>query len=195
MRVKEYISYSQLMTIERSEKEYIEKYVYGKKSPINRAQVLGKQVSDALETGEQTGYLMIDLMVPDIPNYEIKDKEIMVTMGEIPIMLKIDGLKGDLSAIIEHKTGPEGSWNQKKADQWDQITFYCTGIYLKNKKIPTAKLVHIITEYDEDAREYLLTGNVKIFDTVRSYKEILIMMGRIKRAWEKIGVITKKELL
>jgi hypothetical protein len=194
MRIREYISYSQMITVEDNSELYVKKYIYGERTPINRGQDLGKIVAEALETGEPTGDPTIDLVLPLVPNYSVRDKEIMVNMGEIPIMLKMDGVRADFKGIIEHKTGPKGTWCQKKADKWDQITFYCTGIYIKTGKIPKAKLVHIITDRDEEGN-YYLTGEVKTYDTERSYKDVLIMMGRIKRAWKKIEKIINEELL
>jgi hypothetical protein len=193
MRIREYISYSQMITIETNPEQYVKKYIYGESTPINRGQSLGKIVSEALETGEPTGDPVIDMVLPLVPNHSVREKEIMVNMREIPIMLKMDSVTPDFKGIIEHKTGPIGAWSQKKADEWDQITFYCTGIYIKTGKIPKAKLVHIVTKCEDG--EYNLTGEIKVFKTERSYKDILKMMGRIKRAWIQIEETINKELL
>ncbi len=193
MRARNYISYSQMITVENSPEQYIQKYLYENSPRINKAQEFGKRISDALETGESTGDLLLDMVISKVPNYEIKDQEVTAMLGDIPVLIKPDGLTKDYKEIIEHKSGPKGSWTQKKADTWDQITFYCMGVYLLTGEIPKAKLIHVITE--NDGRNYWATGDIKIFNTERTYKDILIMMGKTKRAWKKIEEIINKELL
>jgi hypothetical protein len=115
---------------EKSPQMFKEVYLEGRKTGTNRGQALGKEIAEALETGIETGDIIKDLTIAQIPSYEIRDKEIRMTLGKgkdiVPILIKPDSCKEDYSAFLEIKTGLEGNWNQAKVNKDDQITFYAT---------------------------------------------------------------------
>jgi hypothetical protein len=186
------------------------KYFYGEQGRTNRGQALGREFAEALESGEATGKADMDIVIAQIPKYELRDKEIHchLSVGKyphrefIPILLKPDMCKADYTAFFEIKTGA-GPWNQKIADENDQISFYTAGLYLKVKetggvKIPESELVWAPTEKREDpdgiARPYL-TGEIKRFKTSRTFAQVLQMHARMASAWRAIGEAMEKEIL
>lgn len=202
MTPREYLSWSSMDLLERDEKKWIEQYIYGQKNRINRGMAFGKIMADSLETSEASGDIMLDLTIERIPKFEIMDQpftaELKVGKKIIHIHCRPDTMKSDMSAFKEYKTGQE-SWSQKKVDNHGQITFYTTGMFLKTGKIPQdIELVHIETEKEyKGALDSKLraTGEIKRYKTVRTMSQVLNMMVRMKKAWEKIEKITEQELL
>ena len=211
MHPREYISYSQLMCWEKNPNEYIRLYFHdGKKRGINRGVALGKELADALESGEDTGDFSKDMVIAQMPKYEIRDKEIKCQMSSghgkyrkfVPILIKPDSTKKDYSGFYEYKQGA-GPWTQEMVDKDDQMTFYFTGLYLLTKarggtKIPEGELIWAPTEkrIDSDGIERpYLTGEIKKFKTTRSFADILRMQVRISRAWEEIGQAFEKQII
>lgn len=181
---------------EKSPKQYREIYIEGKKIPISRAIALGKEIADALENDLETGNFEKDLVISQLPKYDLMDKpiETKLVIGKemVPILIKPDTIKADYSALREYKTGSE-TWSQMKVDKWDQLTFYATGIYIITKKIPTIHLDWAPTEKDENGKPEL-TGEIHSFETIRRMSHILSMMARMRKAWKEIGEMCENEI-
>ena len=159
---------------------------------------LGKQVADSLETGEETGDIMTDLVVAQMPKLEEMEKEIRVTLKiaghEISLLGMMDTAKKDLSEFKEYKTGLT-AWTQKLVDNQGQITLYCTMIHALTGVIPkNVELVHAMTEKLPDGK-FRLTGDIKRWPTERKLKDIIKMKVRLKKAYEGIGAMMEEELL
>ena len=188
--------------LERSEEKWIEQYIYGKRNRINRGMAFGKVMADSLENDEASGNILLDLVIERIPKFEIRDvpftAELKTGKKIINIHCRPDSMKKDMSAFKEYKTGQAG-WTQKKVDEHGQITFYATGMYLKTGKIPhDIELVHIVTEKEDEGvpnSKLRATGEIKRYKTVRTMSQVLNMIIRMKRAWDKIEKITERELL
>lgn len=192
---RNYLSYSSLHLLETDEKEWIQKYLYGKERRINQGQAYGKQLSEGLENGELTGDPALDLVATMIPAFECRDLPITLEMKDgkekIPIMIKMDTFKKDLSAFKEYKTGQ--ILNPKSAD--DQITFYATGCFLKTGKIPKdIEWVGIQTKMQLDGK-LRATGDIIRRPVTRNMTDCLKMMLRIKKAWARIKILTAQEWL
>ena len=164
--------------------------------PISRAIALGKEIADALENENDTGDFGKDLVVSQLPKYELMDVaiETKLVIGKeiVPILIKPDTIKKDYSAFREYKTGRE-AWTQDKVDKWDQITFYTTGIYILTKKIPKIHLDWAETKPNEMGHPEL-TGEIKSFETIRRMSHILSMMARMRKAWREIGEMCENEI-
>ena len=183
---------------ESSPKTYKRIYIDGHKFPINRGMALGKEIADSLETGEETGNLMRDLIVSRFPKLDIMEQELKATIkiGKIEIKLfgKADTAKKDLSEFKEYKTG-KTKWTQKQVDTNGQITLYATIIYALTGRIPkNIELVHALTETLPDGR-FEFTGDIIRHPTIRTLKDIIKMKVRIKKAWEGIGRMCEDEFI
>lgn len=71
MAYKACLSWTQLNTIETSERDYIKYYIFREKRPINDGMEYGKKLSEALEVGGLSGDPMLDLAIAQIPMFEI----------------------------------------------------------------------------------------------------------------------------
>lgn len=191
-----YLSWSQLDLFEKDPEGYREIYIKGGVKPANAFMQLGKEVADSMETGEETGDPMKDLVISMIPKFEDKEVEIRATIkvgkNEIPLFGKMDsGKKNDLSAFKEVKTGVK--WTQRRADEHGQLTFYCTIIKEITKKIPeNIELVWAETVVEKGRPR--LTGRVVTFKTKRTLADIIKMKARIKKAWEGIQEMMSEEV-
>src|SRR3990167_3799267 len=132
MHPRPHLSYSQLMLWEKNPELFKEKYLEGRVLGTNRGQSLGKEIAEALENDTETGDIVKDLVLAQIPSYELRDKEIrMMLLGlvtsrgrktdeDVPLLIKPDSCKADHSAFLEVKTGLQGTWNQGKVNKDDQ---------------------------------------------------------------------------
>lgn len=197
MRPRPYLSWSQLSVLESSEDQYIRIYIGGNKLGINRGMALGKEIASSLETGEDIGDLVKDITVAKIPKLDLMEAELKATIKvgkeEVPLYGKADTASFRLDAFKEYKTGVT-PWDQKKADQHGQITFYCVIIQAITGKVPQdIELIWAPTE-SIDGKPYL-TGEVRRFKTKRSTADILKMKARMIRAWKRIEELTEGEIL
>lgn len=211
-----YLSYSQMSTFEMNPRKFLELYFYENKQRVSRNMVYGSKLAYGLENEESTGDVLLDLAMARLPKFALMDEVVEDKRGievidphsgqkhtvpcvkngkeNIPILAKPDTAKGDLSAFKEYKTSTV-KWNQQKADQSGQITFYATAIWLATGKIPEdIELVNVQTEYQPDGN-MTVTGEIWRFKTTRSLTDVIRMQSRIKRAWSSIKTLCANEML
>ena len=198
IRPRGYLSWSQLNLFESSSERYRDIYINEKRMSINRGMALGKEIADALETGKTTGDPIKDLVISQIPKFEIIEAELEATLKigkiEIPLYGKADTATRKLTAFKEYKTG-QTAWSQKQVDNHGQITLYCTIIRALTGEIPKdIELVYIPTKQLPDGKVEI-TGDIHRIRTKRTLVDILKMEVRIKKAWEAIGKMCEEELL
>jgi len=164
---------------------------------------MGKELADCLENGTETGIPEKDIVIFQIPQYEIHDKSIELTVksgkGDIPILIKPDSTRSDYRAFYEYKQGDiKYPWTQKKVDNDDQMTFYSTGLYEITGYMPESELIWAVTEkrIDPDGIERPhYTGEIRRFKTKRTLSQILKMKVRMSKAWKEIGKMMEEEIL
>jgi hypothetical protein len=186
---------------EKSPETYRKVYVEGQPMGTNRGQALGKEIAEAMENDVETGNPLKDLVISQIPSYERRDQLMYIdfkTNGNtIPLCIRPDSCKDDLTALYEIKTGA-GPWTQKKVDESDQLTFYATGIYVETHKIPACELIWAPTKKvrgEDGVERPELTGEIKRFPSIRRMSHVLNMMVRIKKAWDGIGKLMDSEIV
>lgn len=206
MHPRDYLSYSQMTLWEKNPDKYIEQYLYGEKSRTSRAMALGKEMARGLEEGDDTGDPVLDLVMARLPKYECRDKEFRGTLKgkdfDVPLLIRPDSAKKDLSRIIEYKTGLE-LWTASKVAKLDQLDFYMMGAFVITGKLPVdLKLVHVQTERECDGDgEPLENGRIlptgKFFEhkATRTMADVLRMMTRARKAWREIGERYEQEII
>ena len=200
LRPRQYLSYSQMIKVENSPKSYIEDYIYGRKTRTTRAMAYGSLLADSMEKEEDTGDVGLDIVIAQLPRFELNDVAFMTEIPKdkdneaVPLLIKMDTRKKDLTAFKEYKTGTK-KWTQEKADKSDQVTFYAMGAYLKTGKIPKdIELIHMPTEINDEGKPQV-TGEIHRFPTQRNLTQVLKMMVRARKAWKRIGEICENELV
>lgn len=187
----------------KSDKEgYVREYMYNGDKFTSRAMAYGTHVHNAIETGESTGNIELDLLITDLPKFpegqDLREIEVHATLKvqgeETPLLGKFDRLKSDFTAFKDWKTG-KNPWTQAKVDKDEQLTFYCMLIWIAHKKIPNdIELVWIPTEEDADGR-LKVTGEIVPFHTKRTMGQILNMMVDCRKVWREITERYEQELL
>lgn len=201
MMPRPYLSWSSMDLFERNPERWKQIYIYDEQNRINQGMAFGRQMAEGLESGEATGDPILDLIMARLPKFEIMDQIFDAELKDgkkiITIRAKPDTMKSDFSAFKEYKTG-QSAWTQKQVDNFGQITFYATAMFLKTGKIPQdIELVHILTEKeDKDALDAKIgaTGQIKRYPTKRNTAQILKMMGGMQKAWRGMQKLVEDEL-
>ena len=201
---REHFSWGQLFLWETDKEKYKQLYFFdGGRFRPNKGMIKGKEMADALISGDLTGDIALDMVMEMLPKCEIKDVPFLVDykIGKdiVKLWIQPDSYAEDLSETIEYKTAQVGEnalgekktfWTQKMVDEHGQITFYSAGIYLKTKKIPGSKLVEVETEKEDKGNMWsklVATGEYRCFETKRSLAQILRMLARISKAVKEIN--------
>lgn len=183
---------------EMSPEKYAQCYIYDQKMRPTKNMDYGTLMANGLELDEATGDPLLDLMMSQIPKFELMDKPINTELKDgkevIHILAKPDTCKKDFTAFKEYKTSTR-KWTQKMADDSGQISFYATAIWLKTGRIPQdIELVNVPVEYDPKGA-LTPTGELIRLPTKRSMVDIIKMTTRMRNAWHGIKSLSEKELL
>lgn len=178
-----HLSYSQLKLWESDPQEYHRRYVLGEKWEGNRYTEFGSKLANALEFDEPTDDLGLEHIRLFLPKFVKREFKIESNCLGVPILSKLDGFDPKKLEIDEVKTGK--SWNQKRVDEDDQLTFYSLICYLKYKKQANLIRLHWARTIEEDGI-VKATGELKTFITNRFFPQQMEMANRIKKAWAEI---------
>ena len=187
MRVRPYISYSQLQCYEKGDKYYIERYIENKQFE-NKYTIFGKKLHEALltETKDQA-IEQIKLFLPEYPKREI---EIKTTVEGIPLLGILDGLNPRKKEFCDWKTGKK--YTQAMTNKNDQLTFYWLLLWKKYGWTPKRAFIHHIETAEAD--EIYATGKIQTFETHRTMSDMLSLFARIKKAWSGVEILCEKHL-
>jgi hypothetical protein len=168
-----HFSWSQLHTIETSEKKYIDHYIKGKKSFTTKEMEYGKQFADSedMDEDKQTEVLL-ELVYEGVKNISYLDE--------------LDG-----ETVIEKKTG-KTPWNQERVDKHGQLDFYAWMYFEIYGKIPPVKLVWIETQ--EVDGKITPTGNIHYFDRTITPEDISNIKQRVLNAYKRITELMEAEV-
>lgn len=184
MRVRSYLSYSQLTAFEQG--KYVERYLKGEERE-NRFQRFGKEFHDALT--KVTKNDNIEKLKLFLPDYDAREIKITAKIEGIPILGMLDGLNRKKKEFCDYKTGKK--WTQSMTDKSAQITFYYILLWKRYGWMPKRALIHWIETIEEE--ELRFTGKIKTFETRRTMQDMILFFGRIKRSWLGIEKLCNKE--
>jgi hypothetical protein len=189
-----YLSWSQLYLFEKSPYQYAVQYIYGGRIIENPLLNLGKKLAETLEKDEWEENEDPDIEVAKIllPSYPEREVELKAVVGGVPILGKLDGFNREKLVIGEYKTG-RVEWDQKRVDEFGQLTFYALLVYHNFGSLPNQIQLHWVpSEYDENMNVGLL-GEIRSFETKRDLRDLLEISIRIKKAWEGIKKLCEEE--
>jgi hypothetical protein len=154
---------------------WYESFVLGNKGPSNQAMEAGRIIGEKLATDPD--YL------PQVPRPEIYEQELHTNLNGIGLIGHIDGWSPKALDLKEYKTTQNiNRWTQEAVDSWGQITFYCLLVWL-NYKIPPEKLTLSLTAIllkESGSFDLEPTGEVKVFKTKRTMKDLLVFGASLK---------------
>ncbi len=189
-----YLSHSQIDCVNRSEREYIAKYIYGETSAPSIHQEFGTTITDILE-GRTKMPKKLEAALKDVPRYAKNDHEIscMLHRGrgkyEFRLMGRLDGWNKNCQG--EYKTGMV-PWDAARVQKSRQLKIYALIEYRNSKVIPMQKLTWLESEWD--GAEIRLTGRNKTFTVQFSLGDILETEAWVWEAHDKITRFVETEL-
>lgn len=203
MTPRPYLSWSQMNTLENSERRYVGIYLGNETVPINRGMAFGRTVAESLDEDKPTEDPVLDLVLARIPNigpteFAIGDPHGTdpVMLNGVPLFMRLDRFNMRTKRQAhEYKTGI-GKWTQKMVDESGQITFYFSGIFAKYGIRPEDidfSLFYIPTRYDGQGRIECV-GDIVEFKTKRTMVDIMAMSARQKKAWKRIQELSIEHL-
>jgi hypothetical protein len=186
LREKQYLSWSQFSLWQSSKREYYKRYALNEDRSNNKFFDKGRELSEALEYGEN-GISTDDLLavvLEAIPKLDIMEMRIDATLsnGE-KTLCYLDSASIDKTEFYEYKSG-KVPWTQERVDKHDQLVFYALSIFRLTGEVPTCKLFWIETEETEQGLKY--TGLVESFDRGFTIKEILEFEKKVIKTIEDI---------
>ena len=185
-----YLSYSQLILWEKNPAQYEWEYMMGGESGDSEAMRYGRKVDKDIENGESDDEMTKHLLIY-LPKYEVRQYEARATIrvnGEDVVLLgKYDGFdpKYPRPKIGDYKTGMV-KWDQRRADQSDQLTFYDMLLWIKEKRQADLFIHWMPTERGKNG-VIRATGEVKNWKTSRKLVDILKMQARATKAVREIS--------
>lgn len=175
-----------MQLLERSEAQYISKYIFHKEAFVSDRMDFGKQVAVGLEQ-KSSGNPQIEalrLLLPDCPRREFS---VVAEFNEVPLIGIYDGYYPRPKLIIdEYKTG-ENAWSQNRVDSHGQLMFYNLLHLAKYRTIAKQTRLHWAqTARDEDG-EWCLTGRLETFVARITLDQVLIFAAeRVQKGWDRI---------
>jgi hypothetical protein len=181
---KPYLSWSQLALLEKSEYEYVVRYVYGEGIKMHPLLKLGKAFAEAVELEQEELPLDFEIAKLLMPKFEKKEFTLKGMVDDVPILGVLDGFDEKDLVIHEIKTGTF-EWTQNYVDKFGQLTFYAMLVYLNYGRLPNKIFLYWIPSKLEIG-EFVLTSDIKTFETKRTMEDLLDIGVRIKKAWKRI---------
>lgn len=193
-----YLSWSQMNTLQCSEKEYIKIYFKNKPFKGNIYTTLGSRLAKRLEFKKQSKNKTLEIVAEKILTKADKAKSevhINIKLDDVPLFSILDFYDEKNNIIREVKTGL--LWDQTKVDNHGQLLFYALTVYLKYNKIPEVYLDWAETrlvKFRNGGKNVLLTGRVEAFKAENiNLKTILVFSSKVRKVWKKIQELSITE--
>ena len=197
-----YISYSQFEMVNRSEDEYVRKYIHGEAARTSRYMEFGTSFAKVLEGADTNDDIvaMVKEMVPRYKHAEFEIESILKAKGrEVKLFGKIDTYDdAPTHRFLDYKTG-KVKWTQEKANKSEQLLFYNTMIWIQHRVVSESGIVWAETEDYTNPEEpedidVVFTGKVITFPVKHAHADVLKMMGKIFQTAERIEYLYEREL-
>lgn len=186
-----YLSWNQLSMWEKDPNQYYQIYVEGIDFYRTKYLEFGSKIHEAIEKGRDYDKVdpLLSLAVSFLPQYPLQEYTLLTKYDDIPLLGRLDAFHDGTLIFADDKTGKR--WTQGMTDKSGQITFYYLMLWLLYKKMPPCAYIHHLKTFEDTKGDIHLTGDVSIFKTQRTRKDIILMQGRIKKAWRGIGEMGK----
>ncbi len=182
------MSWSCISAWRYSKEDWYEKYIENKQQKTSAEMLWGSKIGKKLETDPT--YL------PQIPRHNKMEHPFSVVFGGIPLCGYADSFCTiTKKKLLEFKTGVK-AWDQKRADEHQQIDMYLLMNYITNKIKPEeveVQLVWLPTKKEStgdfvDTISFVepIEDNIKIFNTKRTMADILKFGNEIKKTYKEM---------
>ena len=152
----------------RGPEQWYRRYVLGVEEEPSEELKFGKMIDEKLQADPT--------FLPHIPRYPILQHEMKAMFGKIPLIGYADAFRLKPPAVRDYKTGVK-IWDQERADETGQLTFYTLLLWLTKKIKPEDVQLFIDwmpTKKDGDFTiSFIDEKDVKTFETKRSLMQVL----------------------
>lgn len=189
-----HISPSQLSVWAKSKKNYIKQYYFGEKWAGNKYTRLGLKVHEIIDKGsenegENTLKIIVDTYLAqhaiDIEN----EQNVTHKVDGVTYQVIFDKVSFTSDFIMEAKSGLETSWTQDIVNAHQQLHFQEMMYQWKKGKVPTAKLLHIITD-----KEGNVTGKIKSYNFEPTLKDRKKFIRTLDEFFDWCNTLTEKDV-
>lgn len=191
-----HLSWSQLSLWEKDPNMYYQIYIDGMDMVRTPYLKLGTRIDDAIQNGQdEFGDPMINYLVMMLPKYPKMQYKIEIDFEGIKLVGVLDGFSnlGKKLVIGEYKSGQK--FTQRKADKLGQLDVYSLLVWKKFGRLPDEIKLHWarteVKENEEGQKEVFFTGETRTFETKRTMKDLILIGGRIHKAYKEIKKMWK----
>ncbi|KKN49587.1 hypothetical protein LCGC14_0641520 [marine sediment metagenome] len=191
-----YLSWSQLSLWEKDPNLYYQIYIDGMDMIRTPYLKLGTRLDEAIQNGQdEFGDPMINYLVIMFPKYPKMQYRIEIEFEGINLVGVLDGFSSLRKKLVigEYKSGQK--FTQSKADKLGQLDMYALLVWKKFGRLPDKIKLHWaetkVKENEEGKKEVFFTGKIKTFETTRTMKNLILMGGRIHKAYKEISKMWK----
>jgi|SRR3990167_3464973 len=174
------LSWSQISSFEWNPEDWYSRYILGEKQAETGPLIFGKKIGERLAT---------DLaFLPEVPRYKHMEKKFIGKIGDIELIGFLDSFCPNTLSILEFKTSSnKNRWNQKKAEEHGQLSFYCLLVWLNHGKLPEKCHLCYLPCRETGSFDIELTGEpVQIFEVKKTAVDVLKFGNYIKDVRKKM---------
>lgn len=188
-----YLSPSAIAMLMRSEKDWIDCYIYGKKRNFEGF-TLGKLLSEVLDGKKKNS--AAEWIKECVPHYPKREVEITCTLkkkgASLKLLGKLDGYNGRKGLQGEYKTDTS-RWTLERVKKLLQLRIYALIHYKNTGKIPVQELTWIGTKRGRSGA-MVFTGEYHTHRIKHDLKTLLETEVEVWRAYDRIIALVEKEL-
>lgn len=165
-------------------------YVLGIRDEPNNAMRIGIEVGERIVSDPN--------FIPTLERPEIFEHNLKGKLGNVEILGHLDGSYPNLPGIDEFKTSTnKDRWDQKKVDEWGQITFYCLLYHLNFKILPEKLRLRLWAIPIAEHGDFSYTvGIPTVYTTKRTMLDLLKFSKLIKDTYKEMQMYVRgKELI
>lgn len=194
---KGHLSWSQISLWEKDPNLYYQIYVDGMDMIRTPYLKLGTRLDESIQNGQdEFGDPMINYLVMMLPKYPKMQHRIEVDFEGIKLVGVLDGFSDLRKKLVigEYKSGKK--WTQSMVDNSGQLDMYALLVWKKYGRLPDMIKFHWarteIKEEEDGQKSVFFTGETKTFETKRTMKNLILMGGRIFKAYKEIKEMWKE---
>lgn len=188
-----YLSPSAIAMLMRSEKEWVDCYIYGKKLNFDGFR-LGKLLSEVLDGKKKDSAAeWIKECIPSYPKREVEITCVLKRKGDsVKLLGKLDGWNARKGIQGEYKTDTT-RWTLARAQKLLQLRIYALIHYKNTGKIPVQELTWVGTKRGANGKMYF-TGEYQTIIIKHDLKTLLETEVEVWRAYDRIIALVEREL-
>lgn len=175
------LSWSSISSFEWDKEKWYASYILGIKDSSKELD-FGKYVDLKIQQDKT--------FLPDLPRYEHMQYKMNVMFDGLPLVGIPDGINlTDSKELADYKTGKK-AWDQKRADETGQLTFYLLLLYITHKYRPEDFdcYIHWLPTIEEGdfSIQFVKDLRIKTFKTKRTMRDLLTFTAYVRNTYTEM---------